>query len=167
VVELVLKYYVLLRALLRTRPDLRRCRTRCRHCRIYFLADPRNAGRCDLGCPFGCAEAHRKRRSNQRSTAYYQDEAGQEKKRQQNAKRRKGPAAPAPASAPKAPAPEPALPWPRSILEYVRLVVSLIERRKVSLAEVVGMLLELVRQHSMARERRIDQIIARLNERPP
>lgn len=157
--------YVLLRALLRTRPELRRCQTRCRHCVIFFLTDPRNAGRRDLGCPFGCAEAHRKRRSNQRSTAYYQDEAGKEKKRQQNAKRRKVPTAPA--SAPKAPAPEPALPWPRPILEYVRLVVSLIERRKVSLAEVVEMLLGLVRQHSMIRKRWIDQIIARLNERPP
>jgi hypothetical protein len=164
-VALVLTYYVLLRAMLRTRPELRRCQTRCRHCGIFFLTDPRNGRRCDLGCPFGCAEAHRKRRSTQRSTAYYQDADGKEKKRQQNAKRRKVPTAPA--CAPRAPAPEPTLSWPQPILEYVRLVVSLIERREVSLAEVVEMLLRVVRQHSMVRKRRIDQIIDQLNERPP
>ena len=155
---------MLLRAILRTRPELRRCRTRCRHCGIFFFTDPRNARRKDLGCPFGCAQAHRKHRSNQRSTAYYQDAAGKEKKRQQNAKRRK---VSAPASAPRMPSPEPALPWPRPIVDYVRLVVSLIERRRVSLAEVVEMLLRLMRQHSMVGKRRIDQIIAQFNERPP
>ena len=161
VVALILAYYVLLRSILRTQPELRRCRTRCRHCRIFFLTDPRNASRCDLGCPFGCAEAHCKRQSNQRSTAYYQDKDGKEKKRQQNAKRRKTtiPAAP--------PFPEEPLPWPRPIVEYVRMVVSLIEGRQVSLAEVLEMLVRVMRQHRMVRTRRIDQVIARLNEHPP
>lgn len=161
---LVLEYYVLLRSILRTQPELRRCRTRCLHCRIFFLTDPRNAGRCDLGCPFGCREAHRKRRSSQRSTAYYQDEIGKGKKRLQNAKRRKSaiPGIPAPA-----PMPEPSLPWPQSLLDYLRMVVSLIERRPVSLAEVLEMLTRTMRQHSMARRRRIDQAVDRLNEHPP
>jgi hypothetical protein len=164
VVALILAYYVLLRSILRTQPELRRCRTRCRHCRIFFLTDPRNASRCDLGCPFGCAEAHRKRQSNQRSTAYYQDEPGKEKKRQQNAKRRK---TTAPTATPPLPLTEEPLPWPRPILEYVRMVTSLIEGRKVSLAEVLEMLAQVVRQHRMVRTRRIDQIIAWLNEHPP
>jgi hypothetical protein len=162
VVELVLAYYVLLRTILRTQPELRRCLTRCRHCRIFFLTHPRNAKRRDLGCPFGCREAHRQRQSSQRSTAYYQDEPGKEKKRQQNAKRRK---VPVPATQPAALSPEE--PAPRPLLEYVRMATSLIEGRAVSLAEVVEMLTRVLRQHRMARTRRIDQIVARLNGHPP
>jgi len=162
VVALILAYYALLRSILRTQPELRRCRTRCRHCRIFFLTHPRNAKRRDLGCPFGCREAHRRRQSSQRSTAYYQDEPGKEKKRQQNAKRRK---TPVPTMPPAAPLPEE--PAPRPILEYVRMVTSLIEGRPVSLAEVLEMLTRILRQHRMARTRRIDQIVARLNEHPP
>lgn len=163
-VALVLAYYVLLRSILRTQPELRRCRTRCRHCGIFFFADPRNAGRHDLGCPFGCGQAHRRRRASQRSTAYYQDETGKEKKRQQNAKRRKGSPAAALAAPPPAEAP---LPWPRPMVEYVRLVTSLIEGRAVSLEEVVEMLKAVLRQHSMARRRGRDKMVAALHERPP
>ena len=156
---LILAYYVLLRSILRTQPELRRCRTRCRHCRIFFLTHPRSAGRRDLGCPFGCREAHRRRQSSQRSSAYYQDAPGKEKKRQQNAKRRK-------TKVPTAP-PEAASPWPQPIVEYVRLVTTLIEGRAVSLAEVLEMLRRVMRQHRMVRTRRIDQIIAQLHEHPP
>ena len=163
-VALVLAYYVLLRSIVRTQPELRRCRTRCRHCGIFFLADPRNAGRRDLGCPFGCREAYRRGQASRRSTAYYQDETGKEKKRQQNAKRRK--ASPAAAS-PTPPPAEAPLPWPRPIVEYVRLVTSLIEGRTVGLAEVVQMLRRVLRQHSMVRRRRRDKMVAGLHERPP
>jgi hypothetical protein len=163
VVELILAYYVLLRSILRSHPELRRCRTRCRHCGIFFLTDPRNAGRHDLGCPFGCQEAHRRRQSSARSIAYYQDEKGKEKKRDQNAKRKKtlpsiaAAVAPTPVSSP----------WPRPIVDYVRMATSLIEGRAVRLAEVLEMLRRVMRQHSMVRTRRIDQIIARLHEHPP
>ena len=163
-VALILAYYVLLRSILRSQPELRRCRTRCRHCRIFFLTHPRNAGRRDLGCPFGCREAHRRRQSCQRSTAYYQDAPGKEKKRQQNAKRRK---TPGPSAPPLAPPPEAPLPWPRSIVEYVRVVTTLLEGRSVGLAEVLEMLRRVLRQHRMVRTRRIDQIIAQLHEHPP
>jgi hypothetical protein len=47
------------------------------------------------------------------------------------------------------------------------MVTSLIEGRPVTLAEVVEMLRRVVRQHRMVRTRRIDQIIAQLNEHPP
>jgi hypothetical protein len=164
VVAVVLAYYVLLRSIWRTQPELHRFRTRCRHCGIFFLADPRNAGRRDLGCPFGCAEAHRRRRASQRSTAYYQDQTGKEKKREQNAKRR---SASTPAALPAHPPVAAPLPWPRPIVEYVRLVSSLIEGRAVSLAEVVEMLKAVLRQHSMARMRRRDKMVAGLHERPP
>ena len=153
---------MLLRSIVRNQPELRRCLKRCRHCRIFFFTHPRNAARQDLRCPFGCREAHRKRQSNQRSTAYYQDERGKVKKQQQNAKRRKKTA---PVAA--APLPEESLPWPQPVVEYVRMVTSLIEGRQVSLAEVLEMLRRVVRQHRMVRTRRIDQIVAWLNERPP
>lgn len=161
---MVLSYYVLLRSIVRNRPELRRCLKRCRHCRIFFFTHPRNAARQDLRCPFGCRQAHRKRQSNQRSAAYYQDENGKEKKRQQNAKRRKKRVS-VPVAA--APLPEENPPWPKPIVEYVRMVTSLIEGRQVSLAEVLELLRRVVRQHRMVRTRRIDQIVAWLNERPP
>src|SRR5438093_10096437 len=56
VVSLVKQYYVVLRSVRRARAELRRCVTRCRHCGIFFLTHPRNAGRRDLGCPFRSEE---------------------------------------------------------------------------------------------------------------
>jgi hypothetical protein len=162
VVTLALAYYALLRSVVRARPALRRCLTRCRHCGIFFLTHPRNAGRDDLRCPFGCREAHRRRQSDQRSTAYYRDEVGKEKKRALNAKRRKRSTRPPPA-----PAPPPPPPWPPRILPYIRMVTSLLEGRRVSLAEVWAMLRRAWRQHRMVRTRRIDQTVAWLHEEPP
>ena len=87
VAGLVLQYYALLRSVLRTRPKLRRCLRRCRHCRIFFVADVRNAWRL-LGCPFGCSDAHRKRQSRQTSQEYYQSDAGKRKKSTLNQRRK-------------------------------------------------------------------------------
>jgi hypothetical protein len=159
VAAMVLSYYVVLRSVLRLKPWLRKCLARCRHCRIFFLTDLRNAGRKDLGCPFGCSQAHRKSQSTARSVAYYREPEGKVKKRDLNARRRKTPEPPPPAS--------PAPPWLRPILEYVCVVVGLIEGRKVRLWEVVEMLERMLRQHRMVRLRRIDQGVAWLNERPP
>ena len=75
---------MLLRSILRAKPLLRKCLCRCRHCRIFFLSHPRNAGRCDLGCPFGCREAHRQKESIRRSTDYYRGDDGRKYKRRQN-----------------------------------------------------------------------------------
>lgn len=170
---LVLAYYVLLRSILRSQPELRRCLTRCRHCRIFFLTHPRNAERCDLGCPFGCQEAHHKRQSNIRSKAYYQDEKGKDKKRDLNAKRRKRITAPKSSqsvpegkAAPELPFESPPL-WPRPIVDYLCMVVGLIEGRQVSVAEILEMLSRAVRQHRMAGRRRIDQTVGSLHEQPP
>jgi hypothetical protein len=49
----------------------------------------------------------------------------------------------------------------------VRVVVSVIEGRRVLLAEVVEMLWRTLRQHRMVRRRRMDQSVAWLNEQPP
>jgi hypothetical protein len=160
-----LAYYVLLRSILRCQPELRRCRTRCRHCRIFFLTHLRNAGRRDLRCPFGCREAHRKEQSNRRSTAYYQDKEGKEKKRQLNARRCKS--TPAPAASGLAPAVPSPPAWPRPMVDYLCMAVGLIERRRVSVAEILEMRARTVRQHRMVRQRRLEQTVVSLHEQPP
>ena len=161
---------MLVRSLLRTQPLRRRCLTRCRHCRIFFLTAPCNAGRKDLGCPFGCAQAHRRQQSTVRSVAFYRTDDGRRRKRDLNQRR---PAAyrrsaPAPVALPK-PAPDPAdrSPWPGPIVAHVRLVVSWIEHRDVRREEILRMLAQVLRQQGLARRRRIDYALAWLNEHPP
>ena len=155
----MLSYYVVLRSVLRIKPWLRKCLARCRHCGIFFLADPRNAGRRDLGCPFGCSRAHRQRQSTQRSVAYYREPEGKIKKQALNSRRRKSPRPPKP--------PNPVPPELRPFLQYLCVLVGLIEGRPVQLWEVIEMLECTVRQHRMVRTRRIDQSVARLHEKPP
>lgn len=154
-------YYVELRSVLRDKPWLRRCLARCRHCRIFFLTDRRNAGRRDLGCPFGCSRAHRRRDSTRRSLAYYREPEGKVKKQALNARRRsRGRKATLDPVAP-------ALPCLRAILAYVCVLVGLIEGRPVERWEVIAMLERTRRQHRMVRTRRLDQGVTWLNERPP
>ena len=166
---LVLEYYLLLRSVLRAKPRLRACLTRCRHCRIFFVTHPRNAARRDLGCPFGCREAHRKRASTQRSLEYYREPRGKKKKCSLNQRRAsttsaKGQQTISPgASVPQNGSPQ----WNEPMGEHVRMVASLIEGRPVSRQEVLEMLEKDLRQHSMGRRRRIDQTLAWLNEHPP
>jgi len=193
VAGLVLDYYWLLRSAVRARPGLRRCLCRCRHCGIFFLADPRNAGRRDLGCPFGCREAHRRRESTRRSVDYYRGAEGKLKKRIQNSGRslvagresesesesvaaREEPGAREPGEGLDECQSEamaartrhaPRSRWGEPLVEYVRLVSSFIEGRRVSRDEVVEMLGEVLRQHSMARLRRIDHVVRQLNPNPP
>ena len=158
---LVGSYYVELRSVLRCKPWLRKCLARCRHCGIFFLTDWRNAGRRDLGCPFGCSQAHRRRESTRRSVAYYREPEGKVKKQALNARRRlRGRKA---APTPVVPAP----PWRRAILAYLCVLVGLIEGRPVQRWEVIAMLERTRRQHRMVRTRRLDQGVAWLHERPP
>jgi hypothetical protein len=152
-----------LRTLLRSRPELRPCLRRCRHCRIFFLTHPRNARRCDLACPFGCRQAHRQRDSTRRSVEYYRSWEGKVKKALHNRRRRRRPA-PIPGRAPTAECvPETQREGTRfdaGIVRYVQMVTSLIEGRRVSEAEIVRMLLRAVRQHSMARRRRREYLLS-------
>ena len=53
------------------------------------------------------------------------------------------------------------------MLDYVRMLVSLIEARSVSLTEIVEMLERVLRQHSLGRLRRIDHSVDWLQEHPP
>ena len=165
----MLEYYVLLRSVLRAKPHLRACLTRCRHRRIFFLTHPRKAGRHDLRCPFGCREAHRKQASAQRSAAYYGDADGKKRKSLSNQRRpSKGSAARPPNGPPRVPAPKPR-PAKRdpAMIEHVRMVSSLIEGRRVSRRQVLAMLERVLRQLTMSRGRKIDQTVAWLNEQPP
>lgn len=155
----MLSYYVVLRSVLRLKPWLRKCRARCRHCGIFFLTDPRNAGRQDLGCPFGCSRAHRQKQSTQRSVAYYREPEGKIKKQALNARRRQRSRLPEP--------PRPVQPELRPFLHYLCGVLGLIEGRPVRLGEVIEMLERTLRQHRMVRLRRIDQSVARLHGKPP
>ena len=194
--DLVQEYYFVLRGVLRAqpRPRLRPCLTRCRHCHIFFLTHPRNAGRRDLRCPFGCRETHRKRESTKRSVAYYRGEDGKECRRRRDGNRQftgmaaaspplsvsPQPPAPGPPAEPASP-PSPAPsspppgsieavkpgPWPTPLLVYLRMVISLIEGRPVSGEEIREMLGRVLRQHSIGRRRPLDHIIEQLHEYPP
>jgi hypothetical protein len=146
VCALVLQYYVLLRSLLRSQCHLRRCLRRCRHCRIFFLTHPRNARRSDLRCPFGCREAHHKRRSTERSVAYYTTTEGKAKKKMQNGKRVRSGGGRAAATPPATGA----LELHAGMVRYAAMVASLIEGRPVSQAEMLRRLVRALRQHSMA-----------------
>ena len=169
--RLVFEYYFVLRSVLKAKPHLRPCLKRCRDCRIFFLTDPRNRGRRDLGCPFGCKHAHRRKRSSERSRAYNRSPAGKLKKKLHNGKRGgrcrvepdsgESPGKETPRAELEAIEPD------VEIVEYVRVVVSLVESRRVGREEILEMLRRAMRQRSFARERRIDYVVRTLKEDPP
>jgi hypothetical protein len=53
------------------------------------------------------------------------------------------------------------------MLPYLQMVSGLIERRPVSLDEVVALLHRALRQHRMVRTRRVDHTVAWLHAQPP
>jgi hypothetical protein len=178
--DLALSYYYVLRSIVRGNSQLRRCLTRCRHCGIFFITDPRNAKRTDLGCPFGCRETHRKRSSTERSVAYYQTAEGRGKRRLQNEKRRavqveqaeeQGQQAEEQGSGvqeemtrrPGCDGSAAAL----GLVLYLVMVTSLVEGRRVSRKEVEEMMKRVLRQRRMARRSRMEYVVWRLNQVPP
>ena len=166
----MLEYYFVLRSVLRAKPCLRRCLTRCRHCRIFFLTHPCNAGRKDLRCPFGCSKEHCRRGSNKRSVEYYRTAEGKLKKQIQNGKRGKAEAKAGLGDGTQCDNAGLAPDEPRfdaGMVRYLRMVTSLIEGRRVSLMDILAMLERAVRQHSMGRRRKIDYILQYLNQRAP
>ena len=151
---------------MRSKPHLRRYLKRCRHCRIFFLTEPSNINRHDLGCPFGCSESHRRREASRRSAAYYRTEQGRGKKRALNSKRYRVIANDESESVTvEGEAPEESGVAP--IIEHVRMVTSLIEGRFVSLDEIREMLKKISRQRSLTRRRRVDYLVQQLNKDPP
>ena len=97
-----------------------------------------------------------------RSVAYYATAEGKTKKKMQNGKRARGgvradanPAVPETAE------------FPADMVGYVAMVVSLIEGWRVREAEILQMLARAMRQHSMARRRRMDYLVAQLHKHGP
>jgi len=156
-----------------TRPELQPCLKRCLHCGIVFLTHPRNAKRNDLRCPFGCREEHRKRCSTERSVAYYRTKEGKFKKKIQNDKRSRAEPAPEREKRPEEEEKPAAAGTPAgsglgaAMVSYVRLATSLIEGRRVGRDEILAMLARVVRQHSLARRKKIDYLLWYLNRHPP
>jgi hypothetical protein len=177
---------------LESNPELRRCVASCIHCGIRFLTHPRNAGRGDLRCPFGCRQHHRRQRSSQRSTAYYQTAAGKGKKKRLNARRNRSTSSVdgpphqelgQQATSPKEPLADA---WQGKVelrlegvvldesslarsrmLPYVRMVVRLIEGIELRCHEMISLLRRAMRQHSIAYRRRTDYVLCFLHQHPP
>ena len=184
-------YELALDSVLEAHPDLQPCVTHCAHCGIRFLTHPRNAGRRNLGCPFGCREQHRRQHSCRRSTAYYQTAAGKGKKQDHTRRRRpsstdsRSVALESRREAP--PAPDrptdlaPSRPELRldgvvvdeatltnsPVLPYLRMMVSLIEGVLVGIKELLVLLRQALRQHSIASRRRTDYVLRFLWQHPP
>jgi hypothetical protein len=96
--------------------------------------------------------------------AYYRTQEGKLKKSIQNGNRRgRAEGEPEETSRPEAEKGE----WNAGMVEHVRMVTSLIEGRRVSLAETLRMLRRALRQHSLGRRRRIDYIVGQLNKASP
>jgi hypothetical protein len=193
---LVRQYQTALEAAVQPHPELQGCVVCCMHCGIRFLTHPRNAGRRDLRCPFGCREHHRREGANRRSTAYYRRPEGSRAKKRRNARRscRQVPAT-VPAPNLEAPLPAPAQPPPLAnepgadkppaqlrletvvldeqalagspMLPYVRMIVNLIDGVKLTCREVLSLLRESLRQRSIATRRRIDYVLGFLHRHPP
>ena len=164
------EYYFVLRSILKAKPYLQPCLTRCRHCRIFFLTHPCCAGRKDLSCPFGCRVAHRKKRDNERIKSYYSTANGRLKKKHLNDRRRNqkpGKASGKEAKKKSKRSPRANLNFNAGIVAYLMVVTSLIEGRRVSRAEILRMLKRSLRQHRLASSRRIDYFVRGLREKPP
>jgi hypothetical protein len=53
------------------------------------------------------------------------------------------------------------------MVEYVRMVVSLIEGRRLSRRAILRMAATVLRQHTMVRRSKMEQAVLWLNEHPP
>jgi hypothetical protein len=177
----VLQYYEVLRSVLRAKPHLRRCRIRCRGCRIFFLTHPCNLKQRELiRCPFGCRGEHRRRGALRRCAAYYGTQKGKEAKRKVNRGRCLLPARhvgdqgsvsrPAIKRAPRSKS-QPVKTNSRKpspvILQHVRMVISLIEGRRFTRRQVLLMLAKILRQHTLTRRKPIDHAVLWLHKQPP
>jgi hypothetical protein len=169
------EYQQTLDSILQSHPELEPCAVRCCYCGIRFLTHPRNAGRVNLRCPFGCRQHHRREASRERSRAYYQTARGRRNKKRLNAARPHGgrsrerpeqPELASPVAACSGP-PRDELPEQVEVhregavlnagrlvtspmLPYVRMVVRLIEGVRLRGQELARCLRETLRQHTIA-----------------
>jgi hypothetical protein len=174
------------------RLQLQRCLVRCKQCEIRFLTHPRNAGRTDLRCPFGCREHARRQAAKRRSTAHYRTPLGRETKERLNRRRyRRTPSAgdqvqPACDRQGASPNEQPTNERQEKaelrlegvvlhessvvnspMLPYLRMVVRLIEGIRLTCQELARLLRQALRQRSLAFRRRIDYVLRFLHQHPP
>jgi len=186
------EYQRALDSILQSHPELQPCAVSCLYCGIRFLTHPRNAGRVNLRCPFGCRQHHRRQASRQRSRAYYQTVVGRRKKKGLNGARPHGGRSsvcpqqpePDPPSAACSGPPRDELPeqveryregvvleaWrleSSRMLPYVRMVVRLIEGFWLPGQELVRWLRETLRQHSIATGESTVYVLRFQHQHPP
>lgn len=158
------QYYRLVRRLLQSPVRSRICLSRCRECKIFFLTHPRNAGRRDLRCPFGCRQTNRRQSSTNRSTQYYRTAEGKLKKQIQNGRRTEKVCSEADAQEAVA---EDSLILDEEGLKYLQTVISIIEQRRVSRQEIELLLRAKMRQHSIGKQARVDYHDGYADKKPP
>jgi len=175
-------------------PQLRleRCLVACKQCGIRFLTHPRNAGRVDLRCPFGCREHAAREAAKRRSIRHYRTPLGKETKERHNRRRYRrtpsggDPAQPAvglqgtspPESQPDEEEEQAELRLDGVVLDessvmnsrmlpHLRMVLRLIEGVRLTCGELVRLLRRALRQRSLAFRTRIDYVLRFLHEHPP
>jgi len=191
---LVRQYQAALDSIVESHPELQlqRCLVACKQCAIRFLTDPRNAGRTDLRCPFGCRKRAHRQAANRRSTAHYRTPLGRETKERLNRRRyRRTPSAGDQEQSVLDPQaisrPEPGTDERQRkvelrlegvvldessvvnspMLPYLRMVVRLIEGIPLTCRELVRLLRQALRQRSLAFRNRIDYVLCFLHQHPP
>lgn len=150
--------------MLKEKPHLRKCLTKCKHCQILFLTHPRNAGRTDLGCPFGCRQVHRRASAIKRSIEYYKSYEGKIKKQYINGRRNE----PVPEASPdETPVDSRETGIDATIILHIQLTTSLIEGRGVGLKEVIRMVEKILRQLSFEKSKKMLYIHCQSQIKPP
>ena len=144
---IVARYYWAIRFVIKQKPELKNYLTRCRHCQILFFTHPRNARRNDLGCPFGCREARRKKKSTERSVAYYRSKDGKGKKIELNKQRSL--VKDNSASTTDRPVGSGVEHDRTILLSHIQVVISLIEGHWVVLKNIKALVVKILRQHSI------------------
>jgi hypothetical protein len=117
--------------------------TTCCQCHIEFLTSSSNRGRRDIRCPFGCRQDHKKKKSNERSRAYYQTPEGKIKKQKQNSKRKK--------SAQNS-RDQKLKPIPEDLVKFLSLFLTLMLGEVLKKSELYGLVikaLKVLRQHTL------------------
>jgi len=130
-----------------------------------FFTHPRNAGRHDLGCPFGCRQTHRRQSAIHRSNEYYRSPEGKIKKKLLNC-RRNGSAVLV-SSFDETPIDGFPCDVEPSLIVHIQLTTSLIEARPVDLQEVIGMINRILRQPSIDKQKIMPYDVAVHHSKPP
>jgi hypothetical protein len=100
-----------------------------------------------LRCPFGCRQAHHKKNSTKRSIEYYRSKEGKIKKKALNERRSHGTSKSEHNSKNESAHDE-------VTVHYIQTLIGLIEGRWVSMDEVLVMLKNILRQHSIGKGKR-------------